>query len=47
MEFDEIEKLINKRRQELYDRGDEFDFIDYGAGARDENRSKEALWKMA
>lgn len=39
--FEDILQQINARRDELFVRADEFVFNDYGAGARDENRSPE------
>ncbi|WP_394350940.1 hypothetical protein, partial [Campylobacter fetus] len=41
--FEDILQQINTRRDELFVRADEFVFNDYGAGARDENRSPEIM----
>ncbi|KHF10818.1 hypothetical protein PO79_04685, partial [Vibrio parahaemolyticus] len=41
--FEDIFQQINARRDELFVRADEFVFNDYGAGARDENRSPEMM----
>ncbi len=41
--FEDILQQINARRDELFVRADEFVFNDYGAGARDENRSPEMM----